>query len=660
MNEKEKVILKLARNRLLAHATLFKHRHTDDTPAFHPLIINAWHSPDPRVVTQAFRGGGKSTIAEEVITIEACYGMFGFAMLLGESRDRAIERLRAVKHEIEFNEYINYLFGNLVGPTWNEDEIVLSNNTRIMAFGMEQSMRGLKHLHMRPDRLYGDDMEAVSDVNTPEARTAFAHKFMTVVYPLLDPKARLRVLGTPLDREAFVIRLANSGQWVTQKFPIEHVDLMTGARTPTWPSRFPLDAIDAIREQYRSMGELHSFMQEYMLEPEDMTQKKFTADLIKIEPVVRTWHSTIAVYDPARTVNQTSATTGHVVGSWVGNKLLLWEGDGRFLMPDEIISDLFRVNAQYNPMKFGIEADGLNEFIMQPLRAEQTKRRELLPITALKAPKGKIPFIESLQPFFKAGEISFAQELPELKKQLLDFPRGRIDAPNALAYFLVMRPGLPIYEGFSSANVVEDLGVVARTPVWLVVNTNGRFLTAAMIQHVDGCLRIVADWAREGDAAGLGDLLRDASMFAGATVKVVLGPQHYMDFNTYGLLPACRKIPLTPSQGGAVVTGREELRTRMRQLVRGLPAVLVDAKAHWTLNAFSGGYCREVRKNSTLSDFAEDGIYKVLCEGLETFSALLQIGRPDDTADEGPNYAYTDKGVRYMTALPRARASGGR
>lgn len=644
---KSDAILKLGRNRVLAHATLFRHRHPDDTPHFHPLIINAWHSALPKSLTMAFRGGAKSTIAEEVITIEAIFGLFKFAMLLGESRDRAVERLSAIKHEIDTNDNIQALFGNLHGSVWNEDEVILGNGVRIMAFGMEQSLRGVKHHSARPDRLYGDDLESEETVKTPEAREKFALKFMRVVLPLLDPKARVRLLGTPLDRDAFLVKLAALPEWNAMQFPIEYV-AQNGERTATWPSRFPLEKIDEIKRDYANIGQLHSFMQEYMLQPEDMGMKKFNAGMIKVEPLVHSWHPTVAVYDPARTVNQKSATTGHVVASWIGSKLVIWEGDGRFIMPDAIIDDMFRVQLKYHPIMFGVEADGLNEFILQPLRQAQTVRRELLPITVLKAPKGKISFIESLQPFFKAGEIVFAQPLPELEKQLLSFPTGRIDAPNALAYFLVLRPGMPIFEGFGFGNVVDQLHIVSNARVFLACNHDGAHTTAVLAQFVDGSLRLLADWVREG--AALGDIWREAHLLA-PKISMVMPARHWREFNTLGLLPMANKLQAQPTTGGLEASGREEIRQRMRQVVRDQPAVLINSSAHWVLNAFAGGYCRAIQKNAVLSEFAADGVYKTLCEGLESFTALLQTVRDEGTS--APHYAYTAGGVRYMTALPQ-------
>ena len=149
--ELQDTFLKLGRDRRLAHQTLFKHRHPDDTPAFHDDIIKLWHSRLPAALVMVFREGGKSTIAEEAFVIGAGYQLFHNALIIGSTEKRACERLRAIKHEIETNELVQLLFGNLIGHVWNEAEVILSNGVRIIAVGRGQSLRGTKHLHYRPD-----------------------------------------------------------------------------------------------------------------------------------------------------------------------------------------------------------------------------------------------------------------------------------------------------------------------------------------------------------------------------------------------------------------------------------------------------------------------------------------------------------------------------
>lgn len=655
-NHRNALILKLARNWPLAHAAVFKHRHGDETPAFHYPIINAWHSSDKEVLIKAFRGGAKSTIGEDATTLRAAYGLFRNGLIIGSSSDRAVERLRAIKFELENNAYVNELFGGLLGDTWNEDKIVLANGVCIQAIGRGQSLRGVKHLDARPDYVLGDDMEDDESTASPEAIMKFKVWFMSVVYPALDPKFTMRILGTPLSPGCFVDILTGMTGWKVQKHPAEYIDKVTGLRTATWESRYPLSELDKIIQRLAEAGTPHVYAQEYLMEAEDATKKTFKEPHFKVVPTVRSWHPAIAVFDPARTANaRTSATTGHVVGSWIGRKLILWEADGRFLMPNEIIDEIFRVEDQYHPAMIGVEEDGLHEFLKQPLRTEQLKRGIILPVQPLLAPKGqsKFSFISALQPYFEAGEVEFAQPLPVLRNQLLSYPTGRIDAPNALAYFLKMRPGRPIYDNFTSTHVAEELPRNSRAPYWLAINATAQYTTGVLCQYDNDVLKILCDWVREGDpGSSLSGLVRQASLEAGATVRVVAPEKHWRDVDQIGLVPASARVPVRLVHGGAEAEGREELRRLMRITVRDWPAVRVGMAAHWTLNGMAMAYARKVERNGVVSPHAEEGVYKVLCEGLEAFAALLQAASNHDM-DGGAHYAHTSSGVRFMTALPR-------
>ena len=325
--EQQEVILKLGRNRVLAHQALFAHRHSDATPAFHSDVINLWHGPDPSALVMVFREGGKSTIAEEAFVIGAGYQLFHNALIIGATERRACERLRAIKYEIETNELLAVLFGDLKGHVWNEAEVILSNGVRIIAVGRGQSLRGTKHLHYRPDFCFCDDLEEDEHVRTPEAREETLSWFMSTVIPALDKHARIRVTATPLDREALPFRLQRDMKWPTKVFPIEYID-EHGNRQPTWPSRYPLEWIDEKKRIYEAVGKIQDYMREYMCVADDPKKKLFVRDMFKVEPRIRTWQPTFAFFDPARTVKLTSATTGWAVWSWIANRLIVWDGGG--------------------------------------------------------------------------------------------------------------------------------------------------------------------------------------------------------------------------------------------------------------------------------------------------------------------------------------------
>ena len=656
---RDDTIRKLAANPRLAHQVLFKHRHPDETPEFHGEMVDLWYSAAPQVLTMAFRGAAKSTVAEEAITVMACLRLFKNCIILGENEPRAIERLTAIKHELYNNVFIEELFGSLLGPTDQEKKIVLNNGVVIQAFGRGQSLRGAKHLAERPDLAFGDDMEDDECIATPEAREKFKQWFLKVVVPALAPGYRFRIAGTPLDPEAWLMKLKAAPDWETRVFPIESKDAETGERRATWASRYPLDFIDAKLKSYRDLGAIQEYQQEYMCEASDPASRTFTIDMIRHENIVRTWHPVYAMYDPARSADRNkSATTGWACWSWVANRCIVWDAGGGFWKPDEIVRDIFRVNEEYRPISIGVEQTGLHEFIMQPLRAEQIRRGYLIPVQALNAPLlGQIGVIKGLQPFFKAHEVVFAKPLPELEKQMLAFPTGHRDTLNALAYAPRLRPGLPVYDGFRAEHVSEAVEIRPREQAHLAVGATGQYTTAVLLQFIQGGIHVTNDWCCEGDpGASLGDIVQAATLAARRAVRLVCGAQHFDPHDTVGLRAAARRIPVEISRGGAVDRGREVFRQKLGVAVRGLPAVAIHADARWTINALAGGYCRAVTKAGVVTDEPEPGPYRTLIEAVESLLALTRAGVLDDDNDR--NYDYAPNGQRYLSAFPKPRSEG--
>ena len=655
LDEKEELIVRLGVNHALAHQTLFGHRHPDTTPPFHFEMIADLHGPSRRVLELAFRGAAKSTIAEEYIVISALYQRFSNFIIVGESFTRAAERLHAVAHELDFNEHINTLFGSVHGAVWNEDKIQLANGVVIQAFGRGQSMRGTKHDDVRPDGCLIDDIEDEESVNSPDGRDKTQRWLMRTLLPALAPRAKVRMLANMLDPDCLAVRLRKTGMWTVREYPWEYI-APDGERVATWPARFSMKHIDETRDEYVQAGMLNEYMQEYMVQAVDPSTRVFTSAMIKVEPVVRTWQPTYAMYDPARTVKASSAHTGKVVFSWVGTKLIIWEGDGQLWMPDQIIADMFTTYDTYSPIKIGVEKEGLEEFILQPLRAEQTRRQQIIPVVVMPAPVGKLAFIRSLQPFFSSNDVVFAKELPVLKQQLLSFPTGRIDVPNALAYALRMRPGLPIYENFGFTNIVEDLPALRNVSCYVALGATRQYTTAVLCQVVGAGIRVLADWVKEGDPGStLEEILTDARLFTGDRFTCFAGPQHWNIYDTIGLQAAARRLMVRLKTGGNEAAGREELRKRIDQIAHAAPALQVSTKAKWTLNGFSGGYARSVVKGGAITEMADEGVYRVLMEGLECFVAAT-AGALGRDGEDAPNYAIDAQGRRYLSA----RATHGR
>lgn len=650
LSPKEQTLLKLGRDRVLAHQVIFHRRHKDETPDFHREMIADWHSRIPWLLHMGFRGSAKSTIGEEAILLRAAFREFKNGIIIGSSADRAAERLFAVRRMIEKNEILEELFGNLKGPTWADDKLILSNDVTIQALGRGQALRGTKDDEERPELLFFDDLETRESVRTPQARQETLSWFLNDLIPAMDPRGLIRGTATPLDVESLGEVLARDGSgFVVRRYPIEYLD-EDGRRQATWPARFPLDWIDRRRGTAQRSGQMKEYNMEFMVRAETPELNPFKREQFRVDPVVRSWHAVYGALDPARTVHDTSAQTGFAAWSWIGPKLIVWDAWGKKLLPNEIIDAAFAEDDTYRFTLLGADQVGLNEFLLQPLRQEAAKNRRILPIQPLSPRQSKTDRIRALQPFFSAREVIFAKPLPELEGQLLSFPSGLRDIVDALAYALVMRPGAPIYEDFADQHVTDDSRLMSGARIWLAVNATPAMVTAVLLQMADGAVRIYADWIREGEPATvLPMIIQEANLVARRQYDVTLGPHHFERFNNFGVLQALRALKIQPSRGGRPEQGRPEIARLLTQARRGVPQITISTNARWTLNGFASGYARAVTGSGLLADFAEEGIYRTLMEGLESFAAILRLGSPEDE-DDAINWATAADGRRYISA----------
>lgn len=650
----------IVNDRPKAHSVLFAHRHPQASPPAHVEVINAFHSDHPRLVVEAFRGFAKSTIAEETCCIEAGLVEFRNCLVIGASYERACERLESIGHELETNENLEQVFGPLRGvATWTESKKVLSNGVVIQAKGAGQSLRGVKHHELRPDFVLIDDLEDEESTRTPAARQEMLRWLYTVLIPALQPGARIRFIGTRLDPDAVLVKISQRPEWKHMRFPIIYQDLKTGEDVATWPELFPLEWVYAKKSEMRGLGLLENFNQEYLCEADAPEEKIFRAEHFSsvTQVRVRTWEATWAMVDPARSVGKRSATTAIPIWSWVNNRLIVWDCRIGHWLPDEIIRNMLEVDNEYRPVAIGVEEDALNQFILQPLRQAQVKHGHPLPIRPMAAKKytegrGKLDFIKSLQPFFAAGEVVFAKPLPDLVAQFLSFPKGYIDGPNALAYALKMRPGAALYDEFTQANVVEEIGIAHGRPLYLALNATSSCTTAVLVQYDGITLNIISDDVDEGDPRQISaSVVRRAQLAAlGKQLNLTAPPSHFDQWSNVGLQSAVSKIPAVLTRGGLPAEGREEIRKLFCGSVRGMPAVQIGWKARWTLNAFSGGYARAFKKGGGLTDEAENNVYRTLMEGLESFAALLRVQTSLGDTD-GIGYRTARDGTRYRSAM---------
>jgi hypothetical protein len=477
---------------LFGHRLLFSDRpHLVSEAPFHKELLTLYHSDHERIVALAFRGGGKSTLAERCLLIGALTKQFSYGVIVCATVDRAVDRLRSIKAQIENNDDVVEIFESQVGTPWQETRIVLANGVCLDAVGARQSTRGLKYLTSRPDFVLIDDLEEMSrdldNVSTPERRAEISEWFYGVLIPALARRHKIRLCGTMLHEESLIGLASRSPDWQSLKVPIEYLD-SDGNRVAAWPDMFDLEWIDRERARCERAGQLVTFEREYLGVAASPQSRAFREEHFRFEDRRHTWEPCYIIYDPARTsVPGKSCATGMVAASWVGGKLLVWEATQAFWSPSQVIDSIFQKNAEYAPIEIGFEETGLSQWAMQPLRQAQITRGSI-PLRALNPPRGpgKENFLLRLEPFFAAGEVIFMGPRTKFKKlieELLGFPYGLVDTVNALAYMLEIKPGEAIYPGFMSEHVIDAVptSVVNYGQKHLLLDSDGKHTVAILI-----------------------------------------------------------------------------------------------------------------------------------------------------------------------------------
>lgn len=659
----EQILTKLKADPVLAHSVVFKHRHPQETPPFHRQMILDFWSDEEYVGEMAFRGAGKSTLAEEAITLMALFGIDPYVLIVGESYDRAVERLNSIKYELDNNEIIQQIWGDVRGVTWGAGEIVLKNGVKIEAAGSGQSLRGTKHRDRRPGLLFIDDLESADTVRTEEQRAKIMQYVTRELIPACEPVSRKRIAGTPLHPKAWLERMRRESGWLFRVHPIvtPAVSDPNQWQYSNWPDRFPLERIKKIRDDAERIGELQGFVQEYLCQSEEPALKPFQQRHIIPAPNIPEWAPSMLICDPARTVDPTkSARSGYMAISWVGTKLYVRYSAGHYDMPAAILNELFRLDDVFNPIWIGVEKDGLEQFLMQPLRTEMANRGRVLPIKPLNAPreKGKIDFIKGLHPFFEAGDILICGEQQELVQEILNFPTGLMDIINCLAYSIKMRGGKPVYPDFSLNHISPELQPTRHSTAWLVVNAEvlgGAHVSAALCQYVNGALRVFGDWIREGTPdEALERILPEAIQITnGAPLKIASPVEQFDQFNNYGLGRALRRLNIRQDAIQSTTHADKclgALANALRSQAAYQPAFLVSRHARWTVNALSQGYQFGLDKTGVLNPLPDPGYYATLMRGVESFTRWLTASVQAPAGATQVNWQYTNDGRAYISS----------
>lgn len=655
----EAILRTISNDRALGAAMLFPHRHRQASPPFHIHLMDLWRGADPLVVIEAFREGAKTTLSEEFLLMEAAFGNFGYALIFGETYTKACQRIEAIKHEVATNQKLFALFGNLKGTTWSENRIMLKNGCMLEAHGWEEEIRGYKHHDMRPDRAYLDDIEnqeRVRDTFTVDQNWKKVH---LQLIPAMDKEGKVRITGTPLADDCMIRRAFNSPNWVHAQFPICNGDIDDPRTEALWPSRYPMEWIREKRDHFAAEGMLREFNQEYMLIASGSQGKPFPEDkLVYCDVAPVTYSPKVVIMDPARTVEvKKSDQTGHVTVSRMGTKFYVHRSGGEYWQPDEIVAGAFNLSEKADDAEVVIEKNSLDDWLLQPIRAMSILTGKALNMRAINAPqdRDKAAFIMGLQPFFMAGDIILVggrAAHPQLVSQMVNFPSGKRDILNALAYVTRAFSGLPVYGDFSEANIIYGYVCASTSALILVANSSPTETCAALLEIRGQGIVVLADWISPlvpaDSVADIAMLVRAAYPRRKITTWVPGDVFDQMGRNPLITALAAAKLPA--NRAGTATMARGALSPMIRTGSAGRRLFQVDEHAKNTLQALAMGYNFPVKPGGEKSGAPAPGPAKTLMEAIET--CVFAIQTAEQLSNLPPTNAVNSMGAKYLSALP--------
>jgi phage terminase large subunit-like protein len=235
------------------------HMLTYEIPEFHKEMYGLL-TTEQRLVMAAPRGFAKSTISSVIYPIFlACSGIRKKDVcIVSASETLAVEMLRRVKRELESNQKILQLFGNLKTEKWSETHFITKTGVQFRARGAGGQIRGF-----RPDCLILDDIETDELVESEEQRKKLKEWLFKACLNTLLPEGQFILIGSiihPLSLLSDLLLVDNG--WTKRKYQA-YKEAKQESGYELWPAMWPHDKLQVRKKEIGSWA----FSSEYLNDP---------------------------------------------------------------------------------------------------------------------------------------------------------------------------------------------------------------------------------------------------------------------------------------------------------------------------------------------------------------------------------------------------------
>ena len=322
---------------------------------------------------------------------------------------------------------------------------MLANGTRIVAVGTGQRVRGFIEGDTRPNLIIVDDFESELNAYTAEARAKNRKWLTEAVIPSLSDEGKIAMIGTVISEDCFLCWAKKSSAWSVLWYSI-----WDDNEKSIWPERFPKERILGIKEEFKSVGNINGFFQEYMniaQSPEDAPfqpkwiklhhyeYKRIQGQncLIKNEGEENEEIKPVELYTGVDPASSLSIRADYFVIATVAidsenNKYLIDLYRNR-ISPAEQPGMIIKTFKKYKPRRVKVETVGYQEALRTAVRELMREDQLYIPglESGVKPRNSKSERLLSLVPLFAKGTFYFKDEHTHAQAEFLSYPKGKHD-----------------------------------------------------------------------------------------------------------------------------------------------------------------------------------------------------------------------------------------
>lgn len=416
---------------------LFFPRYVDGLPECHQSLANELSLEKHSAIIMP-RGHGKTTWTRIDLIHDIVYGLEPFIVLVGPTLRNAQMSFSFVKHQLESNELLREVYGDLVPVVdtrrrarWSDSHFETVNDVVCIAIGAGKG-RGLNIRGRRPTKAVMDDMESKEEVQSEVQRRKLEEWLYETFMPALDAeRGKVKMIGTVLHYACLILKFK-------QKFGgIQRAAIEDGK--PIWWTREKLERVQ------RDIGSF-AFAQEYMNDPKsDMYSDiklawiRRRGDVELFDHQQKPLGTFYTAVDPAIAKKETSDETAICTVFKYSDPVLGREKyvvlsceHGRWNM-DEGIRWAKKVYDRYPHQKFGVESVAYQEALREAMN------RAGIPASPIHPDKDKRRRLLAVQGLIEFGDVEFMPACEDLITQLVQFPSGEHDdLVDSMVYALTL------------------------------------------------------------------------------------------------------------------------------------------------------------------------------------------------------------------------------